>query len=65
EWFSSIRWTLLATIVLTVLLIFVNVWLTAQLMFISNYDLILTTALLVFASVISCCVGIFYIQHTY
>jgi len=53
RWFNSLRWTLLATIVLTVVLIFVNVWLTAQLMFISRHDLILTTALLIFAGVIA------------
>lgn len=63
QWFNSLRWTLLATIVLTVMLIFVNVWLTAQLMFISNHDLILTTALLVFASVISV-VSVFFISGT-
>lgn len=51
--FSSLRWTLLATIVLTVLVIFVNVVVTAQLMFISDHDLILTTALLLFASMIA------------
>lgn len=53
HWFSSLRWTLLATIVLTVLLIFINVLVTAQLMFISTHDLVLTTALLIFASLIA------------
>ncbi len=53
EWFTSLRYTVLATTVLTVVLVFVNVWVTAQLMFISNHDLILTSALLVFGGVIS------------
>lgn len=51
--FNSLRWTLLATIILTVVLIFINVWLVAQLMFISVHDLVLTTSLLVFAGFIS------------
>lgn len=51
--FNSLRWTLLAIIVITVLLIFINVWVTAQLMFISEHDLVLTTALLVFAGLIA------------
>lgn len=53
QWFSSLRWTLLAMIVLTVLLFFGNVWLTARFMFISTYDLIVATALLVFAGLVS------------
>src|SRR5688572_1584274 len=51
--FNSLRWTLLATIILTVVLVFVNVYLTARFMYISYHDLILTTALLVFAGVIA------------
>jgi signal transduction histidine kinase len=51
--FKSLRWTLLATIILTVVLIFVNVFLTANFMYISYHDLTLTTALLVFAGVIA------------
>lgn len=53
RWLGSLRWTLLATIILTVVLIFVNVWVTAQLMFISAHDLVLTTALLIFAGLIA------------
>jgi hypothetical protein len=49
SWFRSLRWSLLVTIILTVLLIFINVWVTAQLMFIEPHDLALTTGLLVFA----------------
>lgn len=51
--FSSLRYTLLAIIGVTVLLIFINVWVTAQLMFISQHDLVLTTALLIFAGMIA------------
>lgn len=51
--FTSLRWTLLMIILLTVLLVFVNVFVTAQLMFISQHDLILTTALLIFAGIVA------------
>ncbi|MBC7811514.1 MAG: HAMP domain-containing histidine kinase [Burkholderiales bacterium] len=51
--FNSLRWTMLATTILTVMLIFINVLVSAQLMFISDHDLILTTALLLFAGLIS------------
>lgn len=53
HWFSSLRWTLLATCVMTVMLVFVNVLVTARLMFISPHDLILTTALLLFGGAVS------------
>jgi signal transduction histidine kinase len=53
QWFHSLRWTLFAMIALTVVLVMVNVWLVAQLMFISVHDLVLTIALLVFAGFIS------------
>jgi signal transduction histidine kinase len=49
----SLRWTLAVIIAMTILLIFANVWVTAQLMFISQHDLVLTTGLLVFAGVIA------------
>jgi signal transduction histidine kinase len=51
--FSSLRWTLLAIILLTVALVFINVFVTARLMFISEHDLILTTALLVYGGAIA------------
>lgn len=59
RWFRSLRWTLLITISLTVLLIFLNVWVTARLMFISDHDLWLTTALLIFAGVTAIAFGVF------
>ncbi len=58
-WFRSLRWTLLATIVITVLLVFANVWVTAQLMFITLHDLVLTTGLLIFAAFIAVTFGFF------
>jgi signal transduction histidine kinase len=59
RWFRSLRWALLTTTVLTVLLIFLNVWVTARLMFISNHDLVLTTSLLVFAGLTAITYGFF------
>jgi signal transduction histidine kinase len=53
QWFGSLRWTLLATCIMTVMLVFVNVLVTARLMFISEHDLILTTALLLFGGLVS------------
>ena len=58
-WFPSLRWALLITVVIMVLLIFVNVWVTAQLMFISEHDLVLTVALLFFAGLTACVFGLF------
>jgi len=55
----SLRWTLFIIIVLTVFLIFANVWITAQLMFISEHDLVLTTGLLIFAGVIAVIAALF------
>lgn len=55
--FHSLRWALFAAISVTILLIFVNVWFTAHLMFIDNHDLALNTLLQVFAGIISTAVG--------
>jgi signal transduction histidine kinase len=51
--FASLRWTLLVIIILTVMLMFVNVFITAQLMFISTHDLVLTSALLIYAGIVA------------
>ncbi len=59
SWFRSLRWSLLVTIILTVLLIFINVWVTAQHMFIEPHDLALTTGLLVFAGMTAITFGYF------
>jgi signal transduction histidine kinase len=53
----SIRLSLLAGYVLSSLLTFVNIWLTANLMFASPHDLLLATVLLLFASGIAIVLG--------
>jgi signal transduction histidine kinase len=55
----SLRWTLLSTYVLASLLTFINVWVTAQLMFASHHDLQLAIVLLVFAGSIAVVLGYF------
>jgi signal transduction histidine kinase len=56
----SLRWALLATYVLSSLLTFINVWITARLMFVSKHDLLLATILLLFASGIAVALGAFF-----
>lgn len=53
----TIRWTLLGGYVLSSALTFFNVWLTAQLMFSNEHDLLLATVLLIFASGIAMALG--------
>ena len=56
----NIRWTLLGGYLLSSLLTFLNVWLTARLMFISQqHDLQLATVLLLFAGGIAMALGYF------
>jgi signal transduction histidine kinase len=56
----NIRWTLLGGYLLSSLLTFINVWLTARLMFISQqHDLQLATVLLLFAGGIAMALGYF------
>ncbi|NDJ78830.1 MAG: HAMP domain-containing histidine kinase [Chloroflexi bacterium] len=62
-WFPSLRWSLWAMVIFTVALVFFNVWVTAQLMFISEHDLVLTVALLVFAGLTALAFGL-YIANT-
>ncbi len=57
RWLRSLRWAVLTAMLLTVVLIFVNVWITARLMFISEYDLRITTALFIFAGLIAVAFG--------
>jgi signal transduction histidine kinase len=52
-----LRWSLLSTYVLSGVLTFVNVWVTARLMFLNQHDLILATILLVFAAGIAMSLG--------
>ncbi len=56
----SLRWALGGTYVLASLLTFLNVWLTARLMFASEHDLLLATVLLVFAGGIAVALGSFF-----
>jgi signal transduction histidine kinase len=57
--FPHIRWTLAAGYTFAGLLAFINVWITARLMFASPHDLMLATILLIFATGIAVVVGIF------
>ena len=59
NWMNSLRWSMLVTVFTTVTLVFVNVWATAQLMFINNHDFILTTALLIFGGLTAIVFGWF------
>lgn len=56
----SLRWVLLGTYILASLLTFLNVWLTARLMFASEHDLLLATVLLLFAGGIAVVLGSFF-----
>lgn len=56
----SLRWVLLGTYVVASLLTFLNVWLTAWLMFASEHDLMLATVLLLFAGGIAVVLGSFF-----
>ncbi|PJF41689.1 MAG: hypothetical protein CUN55_11550 [Phototrophicales bacterium] len=59
RWLPSLHWALVVIIGLAVGLISLNIWVTVQLMFISEEDLIVTTALLIFAGITSATTGIF------
>lgn len=54
-----IRWVLVGGYVLASVLTFLNVWITARLMFASQHDLLLATVLLLFAGGIATSVGYF------
>jgi len=56
----SLRWVLLGSYVVASLLTFMNVWLTARLMFASEHDLLLATVLLLFAGGIAVALGSFF-----
>jgi signal transduction histidine kinase len=55
----TLRWSLLGSYALASALTFVNVWVTARLMFASQHDLMLATVLLLFAGGIATVLGIF------
>ena len=63
EYFPAVRWTLLAGYIFSGLLTFFNVFVTAQLMFTDQHDLLLATVLLVFATGIAIVIG-FFTSHT-
>lgn len=54
-----LRWTLAAGYTFAGLLAFLNVWITARMMFLNQHDLMLATILLVFSTGIAVVVGIF------
>jgi signal transduction histidine kinase len=56
----SLRWALLGSYVIASYLTFLNVWLTARLMFASEHDLLLATILLLFAGGIAVALGSFF-----
>src|SRR5512143_1967010 len=61
-WFTRLprlQWSLLAVYLLAGLLVFLNVWIIARMMFASSHDLTLATILLVFATGIAAAVGVF------
>jgi signal transduction histidine kinase len=60
EQLPSIRWSLLVGYAIASLLTFVNVWLTARLMFANDHDLTLATILLLFAGGIAIALGGFF-----
>jgi signal transduction histidine kinase len=55
-----IMWTLLGGYALASILTFLNVWITARLMFINRHDLLLATVLLLFAGGIAMSLGYFF-----
>ena len=55
-----IRWTLMAVYAFSGLLVFLNVWVIARMMFASRHDLLLATVLLAFASGIAMSLGYFF-----
>lgn len=58
----SLRWALFGTYVISSILSFINVWLTARLMFFDSHDLLLGTVLLLFASGIAMTLGYFFTE---
>ncbi len=58
----SLRWAIFGTYALSSAVTFVNVWLTARLMFVNQHDLLLGTLLLVFASGIATTLGYFFAE---
>lgn len=55
----NLRWALLGGYAFSSILTFLNVWVTARLMFASHHDLLLATILLIFAGGIAMALGLF------
>jgi signal transduction histidine kinase len=55
----TLRWTLLGSYALSSALTFLNVWVTAQLMFADSHDLLLAQVLLIYATGIAIALGFF------
>ena len=55
-----LQFSLLAGYILSIVLIFINVWIAARLMFTSQHDLLLATILLLFAGGVAIFLGIFF-----
>ena len=55
-----LQWSVMAAYVFSGLIVFINVWIIARLMFASQHDLLLATVLLAFASSIAISVGYFF-----
>lgn len=54
-----LHWSLMSVYVLAGVLVFINVWIIARMMFATRHDLLLATILLVFATGIAAAVGFF------
>src|SRR3972149_1410369 len=54
-----LHWSLMGVYVLAGVLVFINVWIIARMMFATSHDLLLATILLVFATGIAAAVGFF------
>ncbi len=59
----GLRWAIIGTYALSSALTFINVWLTARLMFTNEHDLQLATVLLIFASGIAVALGFFFAEE--
>ncbi len=59
QWLSSLRWSVLVVITITVAMVFLNVWVIARFTFVDFHYFTLTTALLVFAGLSAVTIGFF------
>lgn len=59
HWLYSLRWFMALVVVITTIIMFINVFGTAQFMFISYHDMALTSVLLIFGSITAIVCGIF------